>query len=121
MDLKLSDEQLRAIVADALFNQIDQTQIQKMVTGALVALMQPQKNDYGREVSPGRLQSAVEEALLKVAREVVGQEMAKGEVQAQISSLVTEAIERVMVKERERTVEHMASSFRSALWSLRKD
>jgi hypothetical protein len=118
MDLKLSDEQLYSMVAEALFSKLDQETVQKMVTEALAALMTPKKDDYGRLKSPGRLQEAVEDALLRVARKVCEEEFAKTEVQEKVSAMVKEAINKTMVTERDRAVNAMASSFRSALYSL---
>ena len=109
MDLKLSDEQLKALVTEALFIKLDPEVIKQMVTDALGLLMVPAKNDYGRPIgTTGRLQSAVEDVLLKVARGVCETELAKTEIKDRIATLVNEAIERVTVHERDKTVDAMA-------------
>lgn len=120
MEIKLSDEQLRTLVTEALFEKLDPESVKKMVTDALGLLMVPEKDNYGGIRRPGRLQSAVEDALLKVARDVCTNEMANAEVKEKLASMVKEAITRVTDTERDKTVEHMASQLSKAMWELRE-
>lgn len=121
MDLTLSDDQLRAIVVEALFSKLDQSAVKEMVTKALASLMQPQKDNYGRQTSPGQLQQAVETALVKLAQKVCEEEFAKEETRAKVSTLVQEAVEKTLVLERDSTVAAMTNAFRDSLFALRRD
>lgn len=115
MEFKLSDEQLRDLVVDALFTKIDPETVKAMITDALKTLMKPQEGTaYNRTPSPSRLQEAMQGALLKIATEAAKAHFDKDEIKDQVTAMIHEATHRVIVVDREKTVESMADAFTKA-------
>ncbi|SRR5260221_7746311 len=122
MEMKLSDEQMHALVAEALFERIDPEQRKQLITGAIARLLEPEKDSYihtGRK-GPGQLQQAVDTALASMARDVIRQSFEQGETREKVEGLVREAIERVLTVGRDKTLDAMSEALQRALWSFQE-
>lgn len=113
MQLSLTDQQLKDIVVEALFEKIDPDERKRMITTALQALMAPTDGNYGRKL-PSRLQSAMEGALLKVAQGILDEEVSRPETQELVRSMAREAFEKVAT-DRPQIVQRMAAALSAAL------
>jgi hypothetical protein len=116
MNLNLSDEQLRDLVVEALFQKISPDERKQMITEALANLMKPQEGaDRWAAKKPSKLQEATDNALLRVAIEVIREELAKPEVRAQISGLVVDALAKTFGANREQSVDRISLAMAHAL------
>lgn len=117
MEIKMTDEQLRSLLVESLFEKISPEERKNMLTAALTALMEPQPSDdrYSTRKRPSRLQNATEDALMKVAVEVIAAEMVKDDVREQIRALTVQAIHKVFVTDQEATIRRMALALSDAI------
>lgn len=116
MDLKLSDEMLRTIVAAAIWEQIEPADREKMVTEALKQLMVPQATPYSGARAQSRLETVMETALMQIVRDILQEKLNEPVVRERIQTVVTEAFDRIFEKEvREKLLDRMATAFVDAI------
>ena len=113
MEIKLTDDQLRSMVTELLFEKISEADRKEMISGALRELMKPTEERYGVR-GPSRLNGAVQDALFRVACTVCGEEFAKEETRALIRGIVQEALAKTL-EDRERLVNRVSSAISSAM------
>jgi len=119
LGLNLSESQLRELICVAIFEKLDPKAREQMMVAALASLMEPRRGEYGK-VLKSQLQEAVDQALLKVAREVCTQEFGKAEMREQIVVLIREAQARIFGNERDRTIEKLSVAMSNALLNIER-
>lgn len=114
MDLKISDEQLKSVVAGAVLTAISPDQRQALVEGAIVKLLEPQEplDRYSSKKRPSRVEEAFIDAVAVVAREEVRRLMNEDDgVRAKVAAIVRDATDRAFTGEaREQLVNRMAGA-----------
>lgn len=119
LGLTLSETQLRELIVVAIFEKIDPAARERMMTAALTSLMEPRRGEYGKAIK-SQLQEAVDQALLKCAREVCTEEFGKTEMREKVTLLIREAQDRLFSTEREDTVRRLAVAMSNALLNVER-
>ena len=116
MDIKLNVDQVKDIVSEAVLRSLDQDTRNTLIQGAIKSLLEPVGKDtmYSKAKSP--LQQAFEQAVYSVAISIARETMEKDTiVQQQIKVLLTEAMEKVMIQNREKTVDLIANAITTGM------
>lgn len=112
-----NDESLKAIMSEALLRAIDQETRDRLIKEAIVHLTSPPANtSYGAR-RPSPLEEAYRWAVDAYAKRTAHEMLEKDEtLQAQVKSLLNEAMERAFVTHREATVERVSNAIAEGLW-----
>lgn len=111
-EIKLSDEQTREIIKEALLAKIDDRMAAELVRDAVSDLVRTKH--YG---SPTELQQQFRAAANEVARQMIREEFDKPETRDKIRALIVDAWEHLLEKDnRDKLVEQMSSGLARALF-----
>lgn len=116
--LQLDEDELQTLAAAAITAAMGPEEREELITTALKSLLQKEDRGFGsRYQSP--LHTAFKDACQKVAKGIAEEMIQKDEkVRGQIVDMVKEATERVVVRDREETVNRLAAAIRSAFFHL---
>ncbi len=95
--INLNPEALQQIVAKTLFDSIDPAERERILTGAIASLLEPQevtkRSGYGTEKGPSRLEQAFQNAASAAANQIARDRVANDpSVTAAIDGIITEAV-----------------------------
>jgi hypothetical protein len=91
MQLNVTDEQLKAVVSEAIYKTLDESTRERLIKEAIAYLMRPEKNIYSSKVeSP--LERIFKDAMNSVAAAIAHKEITENElIQSEIKTLISEA------------------------------
>lgn len=114
MDLKISDEQMKSVIAGAVLTAISPEQREALVMGALVKLLEPQEplDRYTSKKRPSRVEEAFLDAVSVVAREEVKRLLSDDDgVRAKVAAVVREATDKAFTGDaRDKLVDRLTSA-----------
>jgi hypothetical protein len=112
MNINLSDEQMRGMVAAAIFEKIDDDKKKQLITEAIAHILLPEKARYGESL-PSPLAQAMQFALRDIAREEVVAYIEKDGTREKLRGIVSDAFDTVFAKGelREKLCSAIADSF----------
>ena len=115
MNLNLDDAQLKDLIGEALLRSLDQAGRDVLIKDAIAHLVTPTKSAYNN-TSESPLQMVFHQAVITVTREVIAAQLKENEViKTAVDSLIMEAVQRVFVDQREKTIEKVTNSIVEAL------
>jgi cytochrome P450 len=113
MDIKIDTPQLRELLAEAVMASLDQVKRDALIQGAVQHLITQNTSAYDR-TSP--IEQAFMYAVRDVAAKIANDMLANDKtVEERIRGLVNEALERLMVANREKTVEKLADAIAAGM------
>lgn len=116
MELKLSDDQLKSLVSEAILNAINQEQRAILIKEAIQHLLQPKDGSgyHGQRMSP--LQDSFNIAVQRVAHDICRDALENNaDIKEQIRALVAESFRKALVDERSSTVERVTEGIVRAM------
>ena len=116
MELKLTNDDLRAAISEALLSQIGEPAREELIREALKGVLETKRDNYGR-TKTSVLQEAFGQACSRLAHEVVNEIVQSDpEVRAKIEAMAKEAIVKLLSDESlGAVVEAFTSAFTKAL------
>ena len=119
IQLNLTDDQLQEMAAASIAAAIGPEQRETLVTEALKALFEKRaEHRYGEQPS-SPIHDAFIRAMVKEAEKVAEELIqADEEIVAKVRSIMTEAIEKALVVDREKVVSALAQSITNAMFKL---
>lgn len=119
MKLELNDEQMKSLVSEAIFLQLDEKKRDEVLRAAITHLISPSKSTdrFGSSVKgPSPLEESFQNAIGWVANQVCRDILEKDEnIQAQLKQLVADAVNKMMTTDREAYVDKIAQAIGSAM------
>lgn len=117
MDIRIDEKLVREVVAGAIMNSLSQEQRNTLITNAVAYLLGPgEERGYGRGRSPSPIEQAFNNAIDFEARKVAAEVLTdNADVQTKLRELITEAVESLMTKNREDTVNRIARAIGDGL------
>ena len=111
-EIKISDEDTRQIIREALLAKIDDKMAAELVRDAVAELVKTRH--FG---DPSNLQSQFRQAANEVARQIIREEFDKPENRERIREVVMDAWEHLLEKDnRDKIVEKMSETFSRGLF-----
>lgn len=112
MNILFDEQQTKDLVTGALLASLGPEKRDKLIGEAIKSLLDP--NGYGRKTSV--VQDAFEDAAKRVATDYIEGKLTADEAfKSQVSKMIEEAVERVMVINREQTISRMAEALVRAM------
>src|SRR5436190_726560 len=105
MNLKIDDTAMKDLLSHAILSQIDTTQRDNLIQGALTYLITEQSGGYGQQKITPLIQAfnnAVSQTTQKIAMEYIS---TNPEIQQKITDLIKDAFVKVFDEQRDATVE----------------
>jgi len=112
--IDLDQNMLQDVVSAAIMQSLDETKRNTMIQGAIKHLLNPEQGSYGRRESP--IEQAFRLAIHSVA-ERVARDMLENDqrVSDGIKMLLSEALDNLLVTNRDKTVEKLADAIAAGM------
>ena len=108
MDLKIDPAALQVIVQQALLEKLTPEVREDLIKQALVQMLTPKKDPYSSSKQSSPFEDALQHASQVVCREIVKEELAKPEIRAQFSALVSKALAKSLDESNSVLVDNLA-------------
>jgi hypothetical protein len=119
MKIELNDDQMKQLVSEAIYLQLDEKKREEVMKAAIAHLLAPTKSSdrYGGTVpGPSPLEQAFNNAIGWVAGQIAREMLEKDEaIQAQIKQLIADAVNKMMTTDRQIYIDKISQNIAAAM------